>query len=338
MTGARFKPYPAYKDSGIEWLGEIPAHWEARRLKHVVALRNDKREADPDKLYIGMENVQSWTGKLVATELEVEGDGSCFSSDDVLFGKLRPYLAKAVLASEAGQCSSEFLVLEPKAISGRFLLDAVLSPGFIKTVDATTYGAKMPRANWETVGEIRIPVPSINEQQAIADFLDRETAKIDALIEEKERLIELLKEKRTALISHAVTKGLDPNVPMKDSGIEWLGQIPAHWEISRLKVVANLHTGGTPTGLTNDAFDENGIPWVKPDDLLGDHGMRKPEKSLTRKAAIALGIMPPGSVLICGIGTVASSVTLHQRSARISRLTRLCSPRNCCHGLVISSH
>ncbi|MEA3238385.1 MAG: restriction endonuclease subunit S, partial [Candidatus Bipolaricaulota bacterium] len=100
MMSTHFKAYPNYKDSGIEWLGQIPAHWESRRLKYGVALRNEKREADSDTLYIGMENVESWTGKLLETELEVEGDGSRFSSGDVLFGKLRPYLAKALLATE----------------------------------------------------------------------------------------------------------------------------------------------------------------------------------------------------------------------------------------------
>ena len=212
-----YQRYPEYKDSGIEWLGEIPAHWEIRRLKYMVDLRNKKVSSiDPEKTYIGMENVESWTGKILNTDLEVTGLVNTFEAGDVLFGKLRPYLAKAVLANASGQCSSEFLVMKPKVVSGRFLHLLLLSDGFVRTVDSATYGTKMPRANWETVGGIGIVIPKVSEQQAIADFLDRETTKIDALIAKIERVIKLLEEYRTALISAAVTGKID----VRDGGEE----------------------------------------------------------------------------------------------------------------------
>ena len=202
--------YPEYKDSGIEWLGQIPAHWEVRRLKNVVDLRNEKVfSINSGKPYIGMENVESWTGRLLDTDLEVTGAADTFEAGDVLFGKLRPYLAKAVLADASGQCSSEFLVMKPKSVSSRFFHLLVLSDGFVRTVDSATYGTKMPRANWEIVGGIGIPVPDVCEQQAIANFLDRETAKIDALISKIHEAIERLKEYRIALISAAVTGKID---------------------------------------------------------------------------------------------------------------------------------
>jgi type I restriction enzyme S subunit len=234
MSPSHWKAYQETKNSGIEWLGRVPAHWSSRRLKHAVLLECEKALPDADTPYVGLENVESWTGRHVDTEAEIDGVGNVFRPGDVLFGKLRPYLAKALLAGESGQCSSEFLVLRPVALSGRFLVDLVRSRGFVDTVDAQTYGTKMPRADWDTVADMRVPLPPREEQDAIADLLDRETAKIDALVEKKGRLIGLLQEKRTALITHAVTKGLDPNVPMKDPGIEWLGQIPAHWQVKRL--------------------------------------------------------------------------------------------------------
>src|SRR5690606_8597905 len=117
-----------------------------------------------------------------------------------------------------------------------FLFWRLISPEIIKTVDGSTYGTKMPRANWSFIGNLPISYPTdIKEQCAIATFLDRETNRIDLLVTKKRDLITLLQEQRSAIISHAVTKGINPNVPMKDSGIEWLGKIPAHWTITRSK-------------------------------------------------------------------------------------------------------
>jgi len=152
-----------------------------------------------------------------------------------------------------------------------------------------------------------LSVPSIEEQHRISHFLDRETVKINALIEKKEGLIELLQEKRRALITQAVTKGLDPTVPMNDSGVEWLGKIPAHWEVKRIKNVARLQTGGTPVGLLDEAFEEGGIPWIKPEQLQGDCGVAAPDRKLSHDAAKSLGIVIAGSSLVCGIGTVGKT-------------------------------
>jgi type I restriction enzyme S subunit len=224
---AGLDPNVPLKDSGIEWLGQIPVHWEIRRLKNVVDLRNEKVfSIDSGKPYIGMENVEPWIGKFLDTDLEVTGVADTFEAGDVLFGKLRPYLAKAILASMSGQCSSEFLVMKPKAVSSRFLHLLVLSDGFVRTVDSATYGTKMPRANWETVGGIGLAIPEISEQRAIADFLDHETAKIDALIAKIQEAIEWLKEYRIALISAAVTGKIDVRCPVKSGGMGSEGHDP----------------------------------------------------------------------------------------------------------------
>lgn len=194
--------------------------------------------------YLGLENIQSWTGKLVpntAAEISegedsASGTANVFYAGDVLFGKLRPYLAKAHHADKGGVCSTELLVLKPKPdIHPRFLLYSMLSPDFIGQVDASTFGAKMPRANWEFIGSMKPPIPPYETQRLIADYLYRETARIDALVAEKEKMLTLLEEKRAVLISRAVTRGLNPDVPIKPSGLDWLGDIPAHWEIERAK-------------------------------------------------------------------------------------------------------
>ena len=237
-----FARYPAYKDSGVEWLGEVPAHWEVRRLKRSAQLLTEKtdRRTNP----VALENIESWSGRFVPTDTEFAGDGVAFQHGDILFGKLRPYLAKVLLAQNEGEAVGDFHVMRPQEDAiPRFLQYQLLEQAFIDIVDGSTFGSKMPRASWEFVGTMPLPAPPPSEQTAIATFLDLETAKIDALVAEQERLIELLKEKRQAVISHAVTKGLDPSVPMKDSGVEWLGEVPAHWEVSRLKMLARVQTG-----------------------------------------------------------------------------------------------
>lgn len=241
---SRWKPYPNYKDSGIEWLGEIPEHWDIYRLKYCVDLINEKVDGRESTLpYIGLEHIEPWTGKLVSVvgEISTDSQANHFKPGDVLFGKLRPYLAKVLCAKEEGICTGELLVLRPTRILQCYLFNYMLTREWILIVDSSTYGAKMPRASWEFIGKLPVLVPPVEEQRAIAAFLDRETARIDAIIEKKQRQIELLQEKRTALISHAVTKGLNPDVKMKDSGIEWLGEVPEHWEVKPIKRVASYN-------------------------------------------------------------------------------------------------
>jgi type I restriction enzyme S subunit len=225
--------YPAYRDSGVAWLEQVPAHWEVMPLKRAACLCTD-RAADRS-FPVGLEHIESWTGRLIEAETEFEGDGVAFRPGDILFGKLRPYLAKAWLADRPGEAVGDFHVIRPlPPHMPAFLQRVLLSPEAISLIDGSTYGSKMPRASWEFIGSLAVPIPPPAEQRAIAAFLDRECGKIDALVAEQERLIALLKEKRQAVISHAVTKGLDPTAPMKDSGVAWLGQVPAHWEVRRL--------------------------------------------------------------------------------------------------------
>ena len=228
--------YPEYKESGVEWLGRVPTHWEVKRLKHNLRLLTEKtdRRTNP----IALENIESWSGRFVPTETEFQGDGVAFERDDILFGKLRPYLAKVLLAPECGEAVGDFHVMRPSsAIYPRFAQFSMLNRNFVNIVDGSTFGSKMPRASWDFVSSIEMATPTLAEQIAIATFLDRETGKIDALIAEQEKLLALLAEKRQATISHAVTKGLNSDVPMKDSGVVWLGEVPEHWVVTPIKAL-----------------------------------------------------------------------------------------------------
>ncbi|EOE5701781.1 restriction endonuclease subunit S [Campylobacter upsaliensis] len=196
-------PNIEFKNSEIEYLGLIPHHWEVKKLKYLATLRNQKSNDSDFK--VGLENIESQTGKYISTnEVVFEDSGIYFYKNDILFGKLRPYLAKVFLADREGVCVSEFLVLTPKKQCGNFLKFLMLSPLFISVVDGSTYGSKMPRASWEFIGNLKIPLPPLQEQKEIAEFLDKKCEKINSAIEKTKKQIELVKEYKNTLINEAV--------------------------------------------------------------------------------------------------------------------------------------
>lgn len=197
------------KSSGVEWLGDVPEHWGVKRLKYCVSLVTTKAGSSGSNP-IALENIESWTGRFLETESEFEGEGIRFQKDDVLFGKLRPYLAKVYLAEKNGESVGDIFVLRPaKETASKYVSNVLRTDNYIEIIDGSTYGSKMPRASWEFMGCLPFLLPPLPEQQAIAEFLDRETAKIDALSAKVTTVIERLKEYRTALISSAVTGKID---------------------------------------------------------------------------------------------------------------------------------
>jgi restriction endonuclease S subunit len=193
-------------DSGIDWIGKIPEGWNMKPLKYLVDLKGEKAECKTSP-YVGMADVLSWEGKLI-TEFEegVSNKGKLFAKNDVLFGKLRPYLAKVWQADFSGIASGEFLVMRTRdQLLPRFLKYRLLSVDFISVVDNATYGVRMPRAEWSFVGGLKIGLPSKKEQKQIVDYLDKKTSTIDKLVEKLEKQNEKLKEYRQALIYNLVT-------------------------------------------------------------------------------------------------------------------------------------
>ena len=208
-------PNVRMKDSGIEWIGEIPEHWNLRRIRYLANIRNVKAsDSDIDKTYVGLENIESKTGKLLTNgddEQQFVGEtANIFKKGDVLFGKLRPYLAKCIIADFDGRCTSELLVLKTTSyILPKYLHIFMLSPKFIDVVNSSTYGAKMPRASWDFIGNLEIPLPSIKEQEDIVEYLTEFISRIDDLISDINTQIQKLKEYRQSLISEAVTGKID---------------------------------------------------------------------------------------------------------------------------------
>lgn len=251
------------------WADDLPEGWTAGWVKWSVAFASTKpTDEDTEKLpYISNEDIASWTGKMLKEAPEpADKEGRVFQRDDVLFNKLRPYLAKVYHADFDGISSGELLNLRASdRVLPRFLFHVLSSSAFIDTINAETFGTKMPRADWETVGHQPLPLADFDTQRRIAGYLDDKTVRIDALIEKKRALLDRLAEKRQALITRAVTRGLNPSVPLNDSGIDWLGKVPAHWEVKPVKRVAKLQSGHTPDK-QHDEYWDGEIPWVSLND------------------------------------------------------------------------
>lgn len=232
------KQYDSYKDSGVQWIGEIPSHWERCRFKDFVSLKTDSSSSD---VKIGLENIEGKTGRYIETNTEFEGDGVAFDVNDIVYGKLRPYLQKVWLATFAGNAVGDFFVFHSKQnCESKYLQYLMLSDGFTSECNGATLGAKMPRVSSDFILTLRYFLPPFAEQQAIASYLDKKCGEIDKAIATQQKRIELLQELRQNIITHAITRGINPDVSLKDSGVDWIGQVPEHWEVKRIKHCAGI--------------------------------------------------------------------------------------------------
>jgi type I restriction enzyme S subunit len=277
VKGRSFRPYPKYKDSGIEWLEQIPEGWSVVPLKRKFSvclgkmLQNQPGTSrDELKPYIRAANIQ-WNGVDFSDIKEM-----WFSPKEMKVFRLK---RGDLLVSEGGDVGRASIWTSDEEMYIQNAVNRVRSKGGDVThylfyymymlkhcgyIDLLCNKATISHYTAEKVEASPIVSPSLAEQEAIAGFLDCETAKIDALAAKKEKLIELLQEKRTALITHAVTKGLDPHVPMKDSGVEWVGEIPAHWKAKRLKYAARILNG---YAFDSETYVDNGVPIVRIGDV-----------------------------------------------------------------------
>jgi type I restriction enzyme, S subunit len=293
----KYRGYEKYKDSGVEWLGEIPEHWEIKRLRFILKTNPSKNEIKLDKSnlasFVPMEAVGEYGGINLDIEKTIEdvfNGYTYFANNDVVIAKITPCFENGKSAIAYGLTNgiafgtTELHVLRAShRLNNYFLFYLVISHLFRHHGEAEMYGAGgQKRVPENFIKNFRIAIPPLDEQEAIARFLDYKTKQIDDLIAKKETLIEKLDEKRTALISHAVTKGLDPNVPMKDSGIDWLGEISEHWLPVKLKYICSLLRDGThlPPPRVN-----NGIPLLSVRNLVNDKFMNLDDDSLIAEEA-----------------------------------------------------
>lgn len=209
--------------------------WTTYRIKDVAKLISEKSN-DFTLPYIALDNIVSWDASFVPSDSSSDGNSNECEAGDVLFGKLRPYLAKGFIPSEKSICSPEFLVLRPYDIThNRFLLYYLLSKSFISYIRNQVAGVKMPRTSWTQISGYHITMPELAEQKTIADYLDKECGKIDKKVELLEQKADAYSRLRRSIINRAATRGLNPDVPLKPSGIPWIKLIPEHWDIKRGK-------------------------------------------------------------------------------------------------------
>lgn len=318
---SHYKPYPAYRPSGVEWIGDVPSTWEVKRLRQVASFSNsgvDKKSYEDQEqvslcnytdvyynefITADMPFMQATASKDEIAQFTLKNGDLIITKDsedpsDIGIPALVVEDAPGVV------CGYHLTLIRSSEIATARLLHRALQSTpthayfYIESPGITRYGLGQ-----DVIGDLRVCIPPENEIARITDCIDRETKRIDSLIAKKTRFIELLKEKRQALITHAVTKGLDPKVKMKPSGVEWIGEVPEHWGVSRLGHFASVENGTTPS-TSNDLFWLNGIiPWLGSGEV-NQQVVTQPTKTITELALqqCSLRLLPVDTLIIGMVG------------------------------------
>jgi len=331
--------YPAVRNSGCEWLGVIPDHWTVSRFSYLKTVLTDFTAngsfADL-KSHVVYRDTPSFARlvRLTDLRLDLENQNGVWIDE-----KAYAYLSKSSLSGGEfllanvgayaglfyrmpfgkGRCSlapNMFMAkFDPSRVSGAFI--AYVGQGHSASAQLflrARASSAQPKLNKADFKSVVVVYPPLEEQTQIAKFLDYETARIDALIDKQQQLIVLLKEKRQAVISHAVTKGLNPDAPMKDSGVEWLGEVPAHWRAGKMKFFAELRSGHTPSRLKPAYWEDCHIPWFSLADVWQLRDGKQIYLSETKETISDLGLansaadlLPQGTVILSRTASVGFS-------------------------------
>ena len=322
------RTYSRYRDSGVEWLGQVPEHWQVRRLKLVASMNDDTLSESEDPMrpiaYVDIGSLDSTHGITEMEEMVFEDAPSrarrLVCDGDTIVSTVRTYLraiAPVSLPPPEMVVSTGFAVIRPRALHRGFAPWALREHRFVEEIVARSTGVSYPAINASDIGELPLPLPPLDEQRAIAAYLDRETERIDALVAKKRLLIERLEEYRTALITRTVTRGLppdaartaglDPSPRLKPSGVEWLGQVPEHWEVKELKWESPVLRGASPRPIDDEAyFDEEGTHgWVRIADVTAAGMYLERTTQRLSELGISLSVpLSPGDLFLSIAGSV----------------------------------
>lgn len=306
--------YDSYKDSGVEWLGEVPSHWNLIPNKYIFKLRKNvvgKRSNEYDLLSLSLKGVikrdmENPEGKFPAefdTYQEVKEGDFIFCLFDV-----EETPRTVGLSSYHGMITGAYTIFETNNVDKKFTYYFYLNLDSDKRLKPLYKGLRNTISK-ETFFSFNTFIPPLSEQQKIAQFLDDKTAKIDQALDLAEKQIALLKEHKQILIQNAVTRGLNPDVPLKDSGVEWIRQVPEHWDVKKLKNIALIFNGATPSSNNQDYWDGN-IVWITPKDINNIKFITSSERKITQKGYENCGsyLVSPGTIVIttrAPIGKVA---------------------------------
>lgn len=322
------------KPSGIDWIGEIPCSWNIKRIKYLAQLKgrigwqgltsDEYTDVGPFLITgvdfsnggINWENCVHITEERWAEAPEIHiKNGDLLITKDGTIGKVA---IVENLQGKASLNSGVLLIKTSNDYNKKFLYWALLSEEFWTWFRLKNAGnSTIVHLYQNDFAEFSYTFPDATEQQAIADFLDKECAQIDSIAADLEKQIALLQQYKKSLITETVTKGLDKSVPMKDSGVEWIGEIPEYWRLKRLKYIAKLKTGTTPPGNEGINYDENGINWFTPSDFLPNMQLDTSEKYIDRETIRYENIQtyPRGSVLLVAIGATVGKIGISKNNA-----------------------
>lgn len=309
-----FPKYPKYKESGVEWLGDVPAHWNVVPCRAIATERTSKNEGAQCSAYLSlMANVgiipYEEKGDIGNKKPEDLSKCKLVARGDFVINSMNYGIGSYGISGYDGVCSPVYIVLTPQVdvVEPRFAFRIFENRAFQTLAQSFGNGILEHRCaiNWDILKGIRVAIPPKEEQCAILTLLDRETSKIDELVAEQKRLIELLKEKRQAVISHAVTKGLNRHASMEPSGIEWLGDVPSHWEVSRFGQLSNVVRGGSPRPAGDTSlFNGDYSPWVTVAEITKDEeiDLTATASFLTEKGSQQSRLFPKGTLLLTNSG------------------------------------
>lgn len=352
------KRYEKYKPSGVEWLGEVPEHWEIKPLKFAVSYNDEtlpeNTDLDKEILYVDISSVSLTDGiknkELMIFENAPSRARRIIKDGDVLVSTVRTYL-KAIAQVESAEpnliASTGFAVLRSKCgLNSQFLGYYIQSEGIVGAIVANSVGVSYPAINASDLVRLPICIPSETEQAIIANFLDKKTEKIDRLISHQQALLEKLSEKRTALITETVCGRVrlptalndnetlsGSNAPLRNSGIEWLGEVPEHWETWKITHLINLiGSGTTPKSDNPDYYDGNTL-WVTTSELrenyISDTKQKISQEALNDHSA--LKIYPPNSVAIAMYGATIGRLGILEKEATFNQACCIFSPSKKLH-------
>ena len=334
--------YPLYKDSGVAWLGQIPAHWEIQQLKSFtsfVSRGSSPNYVDESSILVINQACVYWNGlnlgniKYQQEENITDWKGVLYSGDLLINSTGTGTLGRAAVFNEKGQFIADSHITIVRLQKGYpyyfyYLIQTPIYQDYIYSalVSGSTNQIELSK---EGLLATTFIFPPLTEQNAIAKFLNRETAKIDELITEFEKLVTLLAEKRRAVINHAVTYGIFPNVELRDSGIGWIGKIPLDWEIVKIKYVSRLGNGSTPLRDNKDYWDGGTFPWLT-STVVNENIIGEPQQFVTKQALqeCHLPIVRPNSVLVAitGQGKTRGMSGILQYTATINQHLAFISP------------
>lgn len=322
------KKYDTYKHSGIEWIGEIPMHWEVKKVKYNFTFRtgftppSGKEEYYKDGNHIWV-NISDLQNKIVfdsankITDKAIDDFKPLIVPKNSLLYSFKLSVGKVAFNTIDCYTNEAIFSIDPNDSANLNFFYYSLPEQIFKNANENIYGAKI--LNQELIKNANLIIPCPAEQTAIANYLDRKTAEIDSLIANKKRLLELYEEEKTAIINQAVTKGINPDAPMKGSGIDWLGEIPQHWEVKRLKYVGKVQTGKTPKIQYSDVdFFENGeIQWFTPSDFDNNNELIESNRKLIQKAIEndEAVLFPEYSIYLVSIGATLGKVSFFRDRA-----------------------